>query len=264
MAKDYNNKKIPRVIKEKYGYSQKSHYQHPDLYEESIIGLDSPFAHIIPTNMAILNVILVGNRNSGKSTFIHAFTDIDDENFFDVLVELPIISSSFINTRFLENKSSPMDIPPFIDTDIARGIILFNKEDFDFLLSEYSISEIKMALDTRYVMIQFIEIGGDHLERLISFEKEKGFITEILNQSKGLLSNIHSLVYFMNFNDLVNKNNEQMDNDNFFLFISRIDYLIKNYDNTNQILIVFTHFDKKLTVDLNINIFFKNISKKFD
>jgi len=42
----------------------------------------------------------------GKSTFIHAFTYQADPNYLELSTLLPILSSSFFNTRFLDPGTS--------------------------------------------------------------------------------------------------------------------------------------------------------------
>ena len=165
-----------------------------------------------------------------------------DTNFLAITSILPILTASFINTRFYFEKEiekeeyakifphmtpfKPMDglyfprtslypftlLPPilslrmilvfilfsleipFIDTDVARGTFLITREDFLFFLDEYPRTPLFLFLplpppilfsltcciynilappelqcDTVYVVIQFVEIGGDHLDSLMHF-----------------------------------------------------------------------------------------------
>ena len=73
----------------------------------------------------IRHQVLMGDQNAGKSTFLHAFTYNEDERFLEMSSLLPVLSASFVNTRFLTREQAaaqaPMDELPFLDTDIGRG-----------------------------------------------------------------------------------------------------------------------------------------------
>lgn len=47
-----------------------------------------------------------------------------------------------------------------------------SRENFDFFLEEFNVGRdaVQYAEDTRYVVIQFIEIGGDHLDALMQYK----------------------------------------------------------------------------------------------
>ncbi|OLS21241.1 MAG: hypothetical protein HeimC3_36620 [Candidatus Heimdallarchaeota archaeon LC_3] len=244
--------KIP-VQKSHYGFKQQNSYEHPDLYEESVITLDSPLASIIASDTHIITILLLGNRNSGKSTFIHSFTNKTDKNFFELLSEIPIINSTFINTRFIEDGLPYIDEPPFIDTDIGRGTILLNREDFEFLLSEYNVTHPNFTNKTRYVLIHFIEIGGDHLDRLINNNEDSKDIKEILSQTKAILKTTKQLMYFINFNELFLNNFNKLNFEEFKKITSRIQYLIQNFQLIEEITFVLSRYDEKTASRMRLN-----------
>lgn len=141
----------------------------------------------------------------------------------DVLCELPILTSSFINTRFFPGKSDqvpaawkPRDEPPFIDTDLARGTLMLTRDDFMFLLDERGlpvpphpllhISPLD-PLAPRYVVIQLIEIGGDHIDLLMAHKAGKAppELSDIATQSHQLLKTASRTMYFVNVNTLFSK-----------------------------------------------------------
>lgn len=97
---------------------------------------------------------------------------------------LPVLSSSFLNTRLvprsrvsgeLRTLSEVMDEMPFMDTDIARGVLLLTLENFAFFCAEFGISSLGPGMSVtdldgvQFVALQFVELGGDHLDRLVRF-----------------------------------------------------------------------------------------------
>lgn len=113
-----------------------------------------------------------------------------------------------------------MDEPPFIDTDIARSTVLLTRADFDFFLKEHSILQQHLDHDTRFVLLQFLEIGGDHLDLLAGpphvvpttedaddpqqkIAKQNAiFLNEIREKSTTMLSNAQKSIYFANCDSL--------------------------------------------------------------
>ncbi|PFH32435.1 hypothetical protein BESB_017530 [Besnoitia besnoiti] len=79
------------------------------------------------------------------------------------------------------------DERPFLDSDVARSLLLFTLEDFLFFCSEFSIPVYEKEAPgasfsaaprapgflfsawTRYVALHLLELGGDHLDRLVHF-----------------------------------------------------------------------------------------------
>ncbi len=62
-----------------------------------------------------------------------------------------------------------MDEPPFIDTDLARATLVLTVDDFAFFVAENGLDPALVTSapqDTVYYIVQFIELGGDHLDRV--------------------------------------------------------------------------------------------------
>lgn len=97
----------------------------------------------------------------------------------------------------------PIDELPFLDTDIARAAVLLTRETFVFFLHEFDITLNYPLLDeTRFVSIQFIEIGGDHLDLLMAppamLESLPEATRTIRGQSWDLLTSAQKTAYFVN------------------------------------------------------------------
>ena len=79
------------------------------------------------------------------------------------------------DTGGLRTLSEVMDEMPFMDTDIARGVLLLTLENFAFFCSEFGISSLGPGMSVtdmdgvQFVALQFVELGGDHLDRLVRF-----------------------------------------------------------------------------------------------
>ena len=62
-----------------------------------------------------------------------------------------------------------------MDTDIARGVLLLTLENFAFFCAEFGISSLGPGMSVtdldgvQFVALQFVELGGDHLDRLVRF-----------------------------------------------------------------------------------------------
>ncbi|KFG59241.1 hypothetical protein TGRUB_305230 [Toxoplasma gondii RUB] len=208
---------------------------------------------------AMVSLLIVGDQNAGKSTFLHAFCrDRLGARFLQLTSFLPFLQASFSNARLLflreqdfqekghprrkqetanedsrrsdvlpeerkpsqnnctqpdpfsssspSSSSSPplssssleppasallsvcRDEQPFLDSDVARALVLFTLEDFLFFCSEFSVpftvsspspssispspsssGSLLFSASTRYVALHLLELGGDHLDRLLHF-----------------------------------------------------------------------------------------------
>lgn len=49
----------------------------------------------------MLSFVLLGDQNAGKSTFLHSFTYHRDAHFLELSSLVPVLSASFVNSRFL-------------------------------------------------------------------------------------------------------------------------------------------------------------------
>lgn len=113
-----------------------------------------------------------------------------------------MLSSCFLNARFLSPEEfGVMDEPPFIDTDLCRGSFLLTVCDFLFFVEEQGMDPVKMSegwgRDTQYVSVEFIEIGGDHLDQMMGIQPPTD--VSILQQSAALLTKTERTLYFLNY-----------------------------------------------------------------
>ncbi|CDJ65256.1 hypothetical protein, conserved [Eimeria necatrix] len=64
---------------------------------------------------------------------------------------------------------------PFLDSDVARSAALLTAEDFAFFCNEFGIHQeqprgLRLKVNkSRYVLLHFLEFGGDHLDRMNAF-----------------------------------------------------------------------------------------------
>jgi hypothetical protein len=194
------------ITKTEFGYVQRSSFANADLLHEEVVELDSPFARLVCSDTLVYNFLLIGDQNAGKSTFLQSFTHHPDRNFIDVLAEVPVLSSVFVNTRFCVGKVpegwQPLDEPPFLDTDLARAAVTLTRDDFVFLLAdrEIPIPEVLATgeCDARFVVLQFIEIGGDHLDLLTDAANAPKEIADVVEKSLDLIKMATKTMYFLN------------------------------------------------------------------
>lgn len=119
---------------------------------------------------------------------------------------LPVLSASFINTRFMtpeqERVQPPIDELPFLDTDLGRGTFAMTMEDFAFFVEERGLDpELVTGCppDTCYIVVQFIEFGGDHLDQLMGRAAAGCQATQdVVERSRALLTQCRRVVYFIN------------------------------------------------------------------
>jgi hypothetical protein len=202
-----------------WGFCQSTRYVQADLYHEEVLELDSPFAAQVRSDTLSFKFLVLGDQNAGKSTFLHAWTFESDPSFLTLVSELPVLSSQFVNSRFILSPHASLeharDELPFLDTDIARATVLLTTEDFVFWLRERQLHVPQILLDLHspimYCQLHFIEIGGDHLDRLMS-EDGGGLPAEILSNSLQLIRSASSFIYFVNgsttFSESVNESFE--------------------------------------------------------
>ena len=161
---------------------QRSSFTHPDLHDElvdELVSVRSPLAPRTVSGAASFLFLLLGDQNAGKSTFLHAFTHAASASWLELMSLLPILSSSFSNVQLGANSGSSgrsppaMDEPPFIDTDVGRATFLLTLEDFAFFVDEFGLplprerlQELAIDSGVRYALIELIEIGGDHIDRM--------------------------------------------------------------------------------------------------
>eukprot|EP00053_Salpingoeca_punica_P016810 m.159959 g.159959 ORF g.159959 m.159959 type:complete len:676 (+) comp17048_c2_seq1:188-2215(+) len=203
------------IQREEFGYVQRSAWRQADRLHEEVIDLDSPFSVSLAAGTHLYTFVLIGDQNAGKSTFLHSFACYQDENYLELSSLLPVLSSSFLNTRFLpegDNRRA-IDEPPFLDTDIARGTIAMVLDDFAFFVEEHNLDH-SLVLDlpkgTRFVVVQFIEFGGDHLDQLMDASLiGSQRIADIVERSREMLRECRKIVYFVNGHTLFRDAAEQ-------------------------------------------------------
>lgn len=197
---------------------QRASFTHADLHDElvsDLVALSSPFAGCGDESETVCyTFLLLGDQNAGKSTFLHAFTNAGDASWLALASFLPIVSSSFLNASLLASPAAPpMDEPPFIDTDVGRATMLLTLEDFAFFCSEFELpiateelarlargSEARPAV--RYAQISLIEIGGDHLDRMMASAGAAAPAT-VLQRSEQLVRASMRSLYFVNASALL-------------------------------------------------------------
>ncbi|CAE7494959.1 unnamed protein product [Symbiodinium natans] len=233
---------VPPIVHGRFGLEQRCAYKHPDLYDEEVpeIDLESVIGRPELGACAVRSFLLLGDQNAGKSTMLHSFCRNGDAGFMQLSSLLPILSSSFLNTRIVPHswlgqedpnqlKSLVRDEIPFMDTDIARGLVMLSIENFAFFAQEFGLWDptcteeapefMKFDPEVRFVTLQFTELGGDHLDRLLRFlhgglatvraaepkafepEEEEGFwadMHEVLSTSLKLLKETTRTAYFIN------------------------------------------------------------------
>ena len=212
------------VERTQFGFVQRARFSHPDLHHEEVLELDSPFAATVAAGTHVFSFVLLGDQNAGKSTFLHSFSYTDEPNWLELSSYLPLLSSAFLNVRLLPpgDDTPPRDELPYIDTDIGRSNFLMTAENFAFFLHEFGLAPDSDARgagaspplreclgDARYVLTQFIEIGGDHLDRLIaratptgctvsSPASSPGWLDDTLRMSERLLRGVGRGGYYLN------------------------------------------------------------------
>ena len=202
------------VEETEYGFCQRAVYAHPDLCHEDLLELDSPFASSAVAGTGVYTFLLLGDQNAGKSTFLHAWANPSAPHFLSLTSWLPFLSSSFANVRILDERGpvAPGDEPPFLDTDLGRASLLLTLEAFGFFVSEFKLPpSLVTDLDisrVRYVSLSFVEIGGDHLDRIMMDDTdliaapEPGLLS-IVDSSRALVASVSSAAYFVNGRDFV-------------------------------------------------------------
>lgn len=177
------------ILSNDLGPFQARSYHQPDLYHEEVVSLESPFDVVSSStgSVCVRSVLLLGDQNAGKTTFLHCFTDQEDDEFTRLTSVLPVLQSAFLNSRFLPEDGVAMDELPFLDTDLARSTVLVGMDDWNFVLEERGLSAEQSK--SAFMCIQLLEIGGDHLDRLMNLDSlADQRLIGICKQSLALLS----------------------------------------------------------------------------
>ncbi|KAK2963291.1 hypothetical protein BLNAU_1824 [Blattamonas nauphoetae] len=182
-----SDRRFVPIIRQPFGYVQSSSYTNADYCHEEVVELDTPFSMVLGAGTAVHSILLLGDQNAGKTSFLHSFGASNDPRFIYLFNLIPYLTTSFINTRFLLDPTSQyMDEPPYLDTDLGRAMIMFTRDDWDFFCDENEVSpanSIPSKRDAQYVCVEFVEIGGDHLDRMIQFQPTFSSTSSNLQQS---------------------------------------------------------------------------------
>lgn len=301
---------VPVLMEEGLGFVQRCSYRHPDLYHEDVLEIDSPLAPVCAAGVQSFQFLLMGDQNAGKSTFLHCFTNEGDAHFVELASLLPILHSSFSNTRYLDPSRTTlhmmgdasavasageaaavlatpyaMDELPFLDTDLGSGSVLITRENFEFFLFECNLmpgrrvatSKLLSALtpdeeealkpplleedsfvglyddpeNTRYVLLQFQEIGGDLLDLImlsddgIAQAQQSAPIPtdhmrvrlKVREKTLAWLANARKTVYFVNATSLLDMQQLRVSLDVLAMLLERMDFLNKMYPYGHDVLL---------------------------
>lgn len=221
------------IVRTGFGFEQRAAWSNPDLYHEEVVEMSSPFDLLMndhPSSSAhgrllVQSVLLVGDQNAGKSTFLHSFVASSDPSFTRLNGQLPLLEAAFLNSRFLP-EAAPLDQLPFLDTDIARTTLLVGMDDWNFLLQENGLPPETTRCAT--MCLQLIEIGGDHLDRMMNLSAVQDVkLQQMCRNSLQLLAKIDKAVYVLNGQTLNNLGQTR----------ERLDFLLRQ--NTLLELLIF-------------------------
>ncbi len=187
-----------------FGWAQLRAYNQPDLYHEEVAEVASPFDLVVSSGtVCVRTLLLLGDQNAGKTTFLHCFADVDDDGFTRLTSALPVLQASFLNSRFLP-EGSPMDELPFLDTDIARSTVLVGMDDWNFVLEEHGLPPESSRCAC--MCLQLLEIGGDHLDRIMHPDRVRDErLRRVCEQSLRLLRCADKVAYVLNGADLARR-----------------------------------------------------------
>ncbi|CAJ1407954.1 unnamed protein product [Effrenium voratum] len=216
----------PEILETRFGLEQRCSFRHPDLYDEEVPEVDLETVIAFPelgAECGLCSFLLLGDQNAGKSTMLHSFCRSGDLGFMQLCSLLPILASSFVNTRMVPDRlldpnaplSAVRDELPYMDTDIARGLVMLSLESFGFFCQEFGLwtgeelpSFLSFGPEVRFVALHFTELGGDHLDRLLQFQEEapaesaqEAFwaqMHEVMLGSLRLLKETNRTVFFIN------------------------------------------------------------------
>ena len=125
------------VEEDDFGFFQRASFTNHDLYHEDVIEMETPFDVVASSGGTVTRtVVLVGDQNAGKSTFLHSFLHASDWNYTRLMQRLPVLQAHFLNARFLPEKEARDELP-FLDTDLARTTFLVGLDDWNLLLEEH-------------------------------------------------------------------------------------------------------------------------------
>jgi len=209
----YGESRLDQVLaieKKKDGvWEQCAWYSHPDLHDELVLNVDGPFATVATAETLAIRILIVGDRNAGKSTLLHSFMNAHDRDWLWLSSVFPVLSGAFSNVRYgpqgpfiLNGEQPPRDELPYLDTDVARCTLVLTKEDYLFFCQEFSLPMTHLTQQHDYVALELYELGGDHLDAMMNQTPISEMHAAALAKSKALLEKVSSLAYFVNCTQL--------------------------------------------------------------
>ncbi|KAJ1448542.1 hypothetical protein M885DRAFT_623343 [Pelagophyceae sp. CCMP2097] len=192
-------------------WEQRCSYSHADLHDEVLVDLDGPFGSVASAETEVVRFTVLGDRNAGKSTLLHALVHSKDANWLRLTSLLPVFAGAFVNARFgtpgpCVPGAAPRDELPFLDTDVASSVALLSREDFAFFANEFGVSPPRpLAAQTLFVGIHLVELGGDHLKSCMSeaSSARPELLAATVEQSLATLAKSDALAYLVNASSLV-------------------------------------------------------------
>ena len=229
-------------------WEQKASYVQPDLHDELVLDLEGPFATVASADTSVIRFVVTGDRNAGKSTLLHAFVNAHDQDWLRLTSLLPVLTGSFTNARFggppsgpfavdpKKESCPPRDELPYLDTDVARTTLVFTREDFLFFCAEFRVSVDAQTCD--YSAIEFVELGGDHLDAMRTATSTSNLHKAALAKSTHIVKNVGRFAYFLNCQALLspmtlapgrrqeeNQGGKSIDIEGWRGLVSRLDWL---------------------------------------
>ena len=122
-------------------WTQRSSYAQGDLHADLVADISDAVPINAAPDVEVRTIAIVGDRNAGKTTLLHALINEHDRDWLRVSSLLPIVAGVFENRRYGGGPCSPerppVAEPPYLDTDVASCTALLSAEDFRFLCSEF-------------------------------------------------------------------------------------------------------------------------------
>lgn len=211
-------------------WEQRAQYAQADLHEEVVLDVEGPLSSVASAGTEVVRIVIVGDRNAGKSTLLHALVNFHDRDWLRVTSLLPVVAGSFVNRRFGDvgpcvPGSAPRDELPYLDTDVARSTVVLTREDFRFFVAEFGLDVAVGPSD--YVALELVELGGDHLEAMMDEGTRPRLLKASLEQSKKIVQRAKHLAYFVNCAKLAP---EEVDEQEWASVVRRLRWLVTQAD----------------------------------
>lgn len=130
-----------------------------------------------------------------------------------------------------------MDELPFLDTDLGRATVVLTADDFAFFVVEHDLDHSLVTgapADTRFFAVQFIELGGDHLDQLMNPDLcASQAARDIVARTQQLLGRCHKIVYFANGQQLFSGPNQALAAQPLEILLRRLAFLAASCEGVN-------------------------------